>query len=215
MICYLWIKFVSVEYDETPIFTETQKEVITYYDKQETGISSWLLRWVTLFVFVTSKISGPNALSSLATKLFVNGCVKFGLDYAKKLSKLQGRLVDTWYMEEIFFKINGKRQYLWRAVDQDVDIVDILIQSRRDKRAALRFFRKMLKCQGTPRKIVTDKLRSYDAARKEVMSSVIHDQDRYANNRAEDSHQHTRQQERQMRRFKSPGQAQRFLSVHS
>ena len=135
-------------------------------------------------------------------------CLKFGLDYAKKLRKRQGRLGDTWYMDEVFIKINGKRQYLWRAVDQDGDVVDILIQSRRDKRAALRFFRKMLKCQCTPRKIVTDKLRSYDAARKEVMPSVIHDQDRYANNRAEGSHQLTRQQERQMRRFKSPVQAQ-------
>ncbi len=142
-------------------------------------------------------------------------CQKFGLDYAKKLRKRQGKLGDTWYMDEVFIKINGKRQYLWRAVDQDGDIVDILVQSRRDKRAALRFFRKMLKSQGTPRKIVTDKLRSYGAAWKEVMSSVGHCQDQYANNRAEASHRHTRQQERQMRRFKSPGQAQRFLSVHS
>ena len=80
-------------------------------------------------------------------------CLKFGLDYAKKLRKRQGKLGDTWFMDEVFIKINGKRQYLWRAVDQDGDIVDILVQSRRDKRAALRFFRKMLKSQGTPRKI--------------------------------------------------------------
>ncbi len=118
-------------------------------------------------------------------------------------------------MDEVFIKINGIRQYLWRAVDQDGDIVDILVQGRRDKRAALRFFRKMLKIQGTPRKIVTHKLRSYGEARKEVMPSVIHCQDQYANNRAEASHRHTRQHERQMRRFKSPGQAKRFLSVHS
>ncbi len=118
-------------------------------------------------------------------------------------------------MDEVFIKINGKRQYLWRAVDQDGDVVDILVQSRRDKRAALRFFRKMLKSQGTPRKIVTDKLRSYGAARKEVMPSAIHCQDQYANNRVEASHRYTRQQERKMRRFKSPGQAQRFLAVHS
>ena len=118
-------------------------------------------------------------------------------------------------MDEVFIKINGKRQYLWRAVDQDGDVVDILVQSRRDKRAALRFFRKMLKSQGAPRKIVTDKLRSYGAARKEMMASVMHCQDQYSNNRAEASHRQTRQQERQMRRFKSHGQAQRFLSIHS
>ena len=117
-------------------------------------------------------------------------------------------------MDEVFLNINGQSQYLWRAVDQDGDVVDILVQSRRNKKAALRFFRKMLKHQGAPRKIVTDKLRSYGAARKEVMHSVIHCQDQYANNRAEGSHQPTRQQERQMRGFKSPGQAQRFLAVH-
>ena len=142
-------------------------------------------------------------------------CKKFGLNYAKKLRKKQGKLGDSWYADEVFLTINGQRQYLWRAVDQDGDVVDILVQSRRNKKAALRFFRKMLKHQGVPRKIVTDKLRSYGAARKEIIPSVIHCQDQYANNRAEGSHQHTRQQERQMRRFKSPGQAQRFLSIHS
>ena len=141
-------------------------------------------------------------------------CQKFGLNYAKNLRKKQHRLGDTWFMDEVFLNINGQRQYLWRAVDQDGDVVDILVQSRRNKKAALNFFRKMLKSQGTPRKIVTDKLRSYGAARKEVMPSVIHCQDQYANNRAEGSHQPTRQQERQMRGFKSPGQAQRFLAVH-
>jgi len=141
-------------------------------------------------------------------------CQKFGLNYAKNLRKKQQRLGDTWFMDEVFLNIKGQRQYLWRAVDQDGDVVDILVQSRRNKKAALKFFRKMLKSQGTPRKIVTDKLRSYGAARKEVMPSVIHCQDQYANNRAEGSHQPTRQQERQMRGFKSPGQAQRFLAVH-
>jgi putative transposase len=104
-------------------------------------------------------------------------------------------------MDEVFLNIKGQRQYLGRAVDQDGDVVDILVQRRRNKKAALRFFRKMLKSQGTPRKIVTDKLRSYGAARKAIIPSVIHCQDHYANNRAEGSHQHTRQQKRQMRRF--------------
>ncbi|MGI9287100.1 MAG: IS6 family transposase [Pseudomonadales bacterium] len=142
-------------------------------------------------------------------------CLKFGLDYAKKLRSQQSKLGDTWYMDDVFIAINGKRQYLWRAVDQDGDIVDILVQSRRNKKAALRFFRNILKRQGAPRKIVTDKSRSYGAARKNMMPSVMHCQDRYANNRAEESHRHTRQQERKMRRFKSPGHAQRFLSIHS
>ncbi len=112
-------------------------------------------------------------------------------------------------------KIQGRRYYLWRAVDQDGDVIDILVQPRRDRRAAARFFRKLLKGQGTePLRLVTDKLRSYGAAHRTTMPSVIHDTKQYANNRAEVSHQPTRQRERQMRRFKSPGQAQRFLSVH-
>ena len=112
-------------------------------------------------------------------------------------------------------KIRGRRQYLWRAVDQDGDLLDIVVQSRRDRRAAIRFFRKVLKGQGrSPRRLVTDKLRSYSAAHRSVMPSVVHRTAQYANNRAEVSHQPTRQRERQMRRFKSAGHAQRFLSVH-
>ena len=94
-------------------------------------------------------------------------------------------------------------------------ITAILVQPRRDRRAAKRFFRKLLKGQGrVPGRLVTDKLRSYGAAHREVMPSVIHSTDQYENNRAEVSHEPTRQRERQMRKFKSPGQAQRFLSVH-
>ena len=111
--------------------------------------------------------------------------------------------------------IQGRQQYLWRAVDEDGDVIDILLQSRRDRRAAARFFRKLLKSQGcVPRRLVTDKLRSYAAARRSVMPSVIHCTDQYANNRAEVSHQPTRQRERQMRRFKSAAHLQRFASVH-
>ena len=143
-------------------------------------------------------------------------CLIFGPDYPGKLRKRQGHLGDTWFMDETFVTINSVRHYLWRAVDQDNNVIDILVQKRRDKGAAKRFFRKMLKRQGqSPRRMVTDKLKSYGAARKEVMPSVVHCQDRYANNRAEASHQQTRQRERQMRRFKSPGQAQCFLAIHS
>ena len=140
---------------------------------------------------------------------------KFGGEYARKLKRRQGRLGDTWHLDELFVTIQGERQYLWRAVDQDGDVIDILVQPRRDRRAAKRFFRKLLKGQGgEPRRLVTDKLRSYGAAHRTVMPSVLHDTSRYANNRAEVSHQPTRQRERQMRRFKSVAQAQRFLSVH-
>ena len=111
--------------------------------------------------------------------------------------------------------IQGRRHYLWRAVDQDGDVLDILVQSRRDCRAAKRFFRKLLKGQERqPGRLVTDKLSSYKAAHRAVMPSVAHRTDRYANNRAEVSHQPTRQRERQMRLFKSAAHAQRFLSVH-
>ena len=122
---------------------------------------------------------------------------------------------DIWYLDEVFITVNGKRQYLWRAVDQDGDVIDILMQSRRNRGAALRFFRKLFKGQASmPWKIITDKLRSYQAALREIAPSLSHITDQYENNRAEVSHQPTRQQERQMRRFKSPGQAQRFLSFH-
>jgi putative transposase len=111
-------------------------------------------------------------------------------------------------------KIRGQRHYLWRAVDEDGDVIDILVQPRRDRRAAKRFFRKLSKGQGRePRRLVTDKLRSYGAAHREVMPSVFHETTRYANNRAEVSHQPARQRERQMRTFKSAGQAQHFISV--
>lgn len=122
---------------------------------------------------------------------------------------------DTWFLDEVFVTIRGELHYLWRAVDQDGDTIDILVQNRRNKQAAKRFFRKLLKGQcASPRRMVTDKLKSYSAAKREVMPSVIHCTDQYANNRAELSHEPTRLQERQMRRFKTAGQAQRFLTVH-
>ena len=142
-------------------------------------------------------------------------CEKFGPGYAARLKRRQGRLGDTWHLDEVFVTIRGRRQYLWRAVDQDGDLVDILVQPRRNRRAAEKFFRKLLKGQGCePRRLVTDKLRSYAAAHRVVLPSVIHDTSQYANNRAEVSHQPTRRRERQMQRFRSAAQAQRFLAVH-
>ena len=142
-------------------------------------------------------------------------CQKFGPAYARKLKKRQGRLGDTWHLDEVFVSIQGEHQYLWRAVDQDGDTIDILVQRRRNRKAAERFFRRLLKGQGgEPRWLMTDKLKSYDAAHRTVMPTVPHINDVYANNRAEVSHQPTRQREYHMRGFASSTQAQRFLTLH-
>ena len=142
-------------------------------------------------------------------------CQRFGPVYARRLRRRRGRLGDTWHLDEVFVTIQGRQQYLWRAVDEDGDVLDILVQAHRNRRAAVRFFRTLLKTQGRiPRRLITDQLRAYAAAGRTVMPSVVHVTDQYANNRAEVSHQPTRQRERQMRRFKSAAQLQRFASVH-
>ena len=141
-------------------------------------------------------------------------CLKFGQTYANDLRRKSPRPGDRWHLDEVFLKINGRLHYLWRAVDQDGDVLDILVQSHREKKAARKFFRKLLKgLRYVPRVIITDKLRSYGAAKAAVLASVAHCQDKWQNNRAENSHQPTRLRERVMRRFKSAGHAQRFLSA--
>jgi len=116
----------------------------------------------------------------------------------------------------VFLKINGQTYYLWRAVDQAGNVLDVLVQSRRDAAAAKRLMRKLMKkLQCVPRVLITDKLPSYGVAHRELMPSVEHRKSKYLNNRAENSHQPTRQRERAMQRFKSPGSAQRFLSAFS
>jgi putative transposase len=143
-------------------------------------------------------------------------CIKFGSKYAKRLRRRHQGYGDTFFIDEVFVKIQGKQHYLWRAVDQDGEVVDVFLQHRRDGKAAKRFFKRLLKKhEGEPRKIVTDKLRSYGVARRELIPNTIHDTSQYANNRAELSHQPTRVRERGMRRFKSAHQAQRFLSAHA
>lgn len=142
-------------------------------------------------------------------------CLKFPASYASRLRKSIGAYGDTWHMDEVFINIRGKRHYLWRAVDQDGDEIDILVQKRRNKKAALRFFRSLFRKTGArPLKVVTDKLASYRAALRELAPGTSHDTRRYQNNRAENSHQPTRQREKKMRRVKSQRQAQRFLSFH-
>ena len=143
-------------------------------------------------------------------------CNKFGAKYVKRLKRRHQGFGDTFYVDEVFVKIQGRQQYLWRAVDQDGEVVDVFLQARRDGKAAKHFFKRLLKNhKGEPRKIVTDKLRSYGVAHRELIPDTIHDTTQYANNRAEVSHQPTRVRERGMRRFKSTQQAQRFLSVHA
>nr|WP_237693952.1 IS6 family transposase [Streptomyces sp. SID2888] len=143
-------------------------------------------------------------------------CAKFGQAYANALRRRQPRPGDKWHLDEVFIKINGELKYLWRAVDQDGMVLDILVQDRRDTAAARRFFRRLMKktCS-VPRVVVTDKLRSYGAAHREVMPSVEHRSHKGLNNRAENSHQPTRQRERAMKGFRSTGGAQRFLSAFS
>ncbi|HXM51626.1 MAG TPA: IS6 family transposase [Pyrinomonadaceae bacterium] len=151
---------------------------------------------------------------SLSYETVREWCLKFGQTYASGLCHKSPRPGDRWHLDEVFLKINGRLHYLWRAVDQDVDVLDILVQSRRDKKAAKKFFRRLLKeLQFVPRVIITDKLKSYSAAKAEVMPSVEHLQQKYQNNQAENSHQPTRLREKLMRRFKSAGHAQHFLSV--
>src|SRR6266700_4710033 len=141
-------------------------------------------------------------------------CLKFGQDYANQLKRRRAQPGDKWYLDEVFLTINGELHYLWRAVDQDGNVLDILVQSRRNKKAAKRFFRKLLKGQHyVPRVIITDKLKSYGAAKRELLPGVEHRQHKGLNNLAENSHQPTRLREKKMRRFKSAKHTQRFLSA--
>jgi putative transposase len=120
-------------------------------------------------------------------------CIKFGAIYTRRLKRKHRSYGDTFYIDEVFVKINGKQHYLWPAVDQDGEVVDLYLHTKRDGAAAKRFFRRLLRSHGDePRKIVTDKLRSYGVAHRELMPDVFHDNSQYANNRAEHSHEATR-----------------------
>src|SRR3954452_5027217 len=140
--------------------------------------------------------------------------VKFGPAFARNLRRLRPRPTSTWHLDEIVVTIQGKRMYLWRAVDSEGEVLDLLVQAKRDTKAALRLMRKLLKKQGyAPDQLVTDKLGSYGAARRQLPLLCRHEQGLRKNNRAENSHQLVRRRERKMQRFKSPGSAQRFLSM--
>src|SRR3981081_2094406 len=142
--------------------------------------------------------------------------LKFGPGFARRLRRSRPRPSDRWHLDEMVVRIAGKRMYLWRAVDHEGEVLDMLVQRRRDKRAALRLMRKLLKKQGfTPKLLTTDKLGSYGAAFRALHSTCPHEQGLAHNNRAENSHQGVRRRERKMQQFKSARSAQRFLSIHA
>jgi putative transposase len=141
--------------------------------------------------------------------------VKFGLGIARRIRSTALARGDKWHLDEVVVTINGKNHWLWRAVDQHGAVLDGLVQSRRDRHAARRLMRKLLRKHGrAPRVLVTDKLRSYAAANRDLGINVEHRQHKGLNNRAENSHQPTRVREKVMRRFKSARHLQRFASVH-
>jgi putative transposase len=141
---------------------------------------------------------------------------KFGPLFARELARRRPRPTARWHLDEIAVTISGKPFWLWRAVDDEGEVLDLLVQRRRNTAAAVKLMRKLLKKQGfAPDLLVTDKLRSYGAAKSELGLSARHEQGLRRNNRAENSHLPVRRRERKMQRFKSPGSAQRFLSVHA
>jgi len=135
---------------------------------------------------------------------------------AADLRKRRPKPYTTWHLDEVYLKISGRMVYLWRAVDAEGEVLDVLVQSKRNKHAALKLMRKLLKkCGFVPDRLITDDLRSYGAAAHDLGISARHERGRWKNNRAENSHQPTRRRERKMQRFKSSGSAQRFLSAHA
>jgi putative transposase len=153
------------------------------------------------------------AISYETVRRWVN---HFGPIIAAELRKRRPKPHATWHLDEVYLKIDGRMVYLWRAVDAEGEVLDVLVQSKRDKRAALKLMRKLLrKYAVVPERLVTDDLRSYRAATLDLGIDHLHDRGRWKNNRAENSHQPTRRRERKMQRFKSAGSAQKFLSTHA
>jgi putative transposase len=140
----------------------------------------------------------------------------FGPMIAADLRRRRPKPHTTWHLDEVYLKIDGRMAYLWRAIDAEGEVLDVPVQSKRNKRAALKLMRKLLKRYGfVPDKFVTDHLKSYTAAVRDLGIAKRHERGRWRNNRAENSHQPTRRRERMMQRFKSPGSTQRFLSTHA
>ncbi|MBT3361903.1 MAG: IS6 family transposase, partial [Rhodospirillales bacterium] len=142
--------------------------------------------------------------------------LKFGGPIARNLRKTRPTPSDYWHLDEMVIVIRGKRHWLWRAIDNEGEVLDFLVQPKRNARAALKLIRKLLKKQGwSPTRIVTDKLKSYHVAIRTLGLTVEHIDNKRANNRAENSHQPVRRRERKMQKFKSPGSAQKFLNIQS
>ena len=140
---------------------------------------------------------------------------KFGREYSNRIRRGAPVRGDKWHLDEVVVTIRGGKHWLWRAVDQNGFVLDVLVQNRRDRKAARRLLRKLLKKSArAPRVMITDKLKSYGAARKDMGLRTEHRQHKGLNNRAENSHLPTRRRERIMKRFKSPRQVQTFLSIH-
>jgi transposase-like protein len=140
----------------------------------------------------------------------------FGPLIAADLRKRRPKPHTTWHLDEVYLKIDGRMLYLWRAVDAEGEVLDVLVQSKRNKHAALKLMRKLLKKYAfVPERLVTDDLRSYGAAVRDLRIESRHERGRWKNNRVENSHQPTRRRERKMQRFKSAGSAQKFLSIHA
>ena len=141
--------------------------------------------------------------------------LKFGQAYARRIRKRRDPAFDVWHLDEVFVNIGGKQMYLWRAVDGEGEVLDVLVQTRRNKQTALKLMRKLLRNQGVrPLKIVTDKLKSYGAAFRDLRLGHLHDSGHRLNNRAESSRVPIRRRERKLQRFKSQRSAQRFLSTY-
>jgi transposase-like protein len=175
----------------------------------------WLhLRFTLSFRDVEDLLAERGIILSYETvRRWVN---HFGPKIAAGLRKRRPRPHTTWHLDEVYFKIDGRMVYLWRAVDNEGEVLDVLVQTKRNKAAALKLMRKLLKKYGLmPDKIVIDDLRSYGAAARELGIADRHERGRWRNNRAENSHQPTRRRERKMQGFKSVGSAQRFLSTHA
>jgi putative transposase len=176
-----------------------------------------------VWLYHCSSLSLRDVETILAARGVVVSCesirewgLRFGRQFANTLKRKRPRPGDKWHLDEVFLRIRGKQHYLWRAIDQDGHVLEILVQGRRNTRAARRFFRKLLPgLQHVPRVTITDKLRSCAAAKRTILPHAEHRQSKYLDNRIEVSHQPTRRRERQMRRFSSARHAQRFLSTHA
>jgi len=184
------------------------------YPSQIISHAVWLYHRFTLsFRDIEDILSARGVIVSYET--IRQWCLKITTPITRQLKKKQGELGDEWFLDEVFIKLNGKTHYLWRAVDQDGCELDVFVSKSRNKKAALKFFRKLFRTQPRqPTVIITDKLPSYGAALREIGLTIKHNTRQYENNIAEISHQKIRQQQRQMRNFKSIKHAQIFLANH-